>query len=140
MLFYEVYWVMTRRKNALENTIDQADNLSAAAREPSQTHWIFIAIVILETLLSDVYFQGWASTIVTTTTPAAFAIICGKKTHRKIGYWLLIAAFTALFWILNSRLRPWMNHLGILAIGLVAFAEIMLGMAVVVRAFPQLRR
>lgn len=107
-------------------------------KKRAHIHWPLIAILASETLFGERYFPGWRLQMIATTMPAAFAVICGRKLYGKVGYWILIAALTILFWVVNLRLRSWMNDVGtILALAIVGVPEMLAIMAVVVRVFPE---
>lgn len=110
-------------------------------KTPTQIHWFLIAIIALETVLGDRYLPGWRVPVIATTMPAAFAIICGRKLYSRVGYWILIALLTMLFWIINSQLRNWMNGIEtILSLAVVGGVEMLAIMAVTVRVFPEAKK
>lgn len=112
-------------------------------KKTSNIHWIFMAVVLFESVISYAYFPGWAFPVVTTTIPLAFAALCSQKVigaPRNIAYWLFVSTFTMLFWALNARLRIWMNHVGILSVLILGVPESIGAMAVVVRLFPEAKK
>lgn len=106
-------------------------------KKPSQIHWPLISMIGLATLLGDIYFPSWRFPLVVTVLPAAFVITVLRKLYSRAGFWMLVAAFTILFWMINARLKDWINGLGVLSLATVGLAEMIAIAAVIVRVYPE---
>jgi len=106
----------------------------------NQAHWGMIALVALESLCCDIYFPEWRLTVIATSMPAAFLIAVLKKLYGRAGFWMLLPAFTVFFWLINARMRTWINALGILSLALVGGVEMIALAAVVVRVYPEAKK
>ena len=88
-------------------------------------------------LFCDIYFPEWRLAVLATIIPAGFCIAVLKKLHGQIGFWMLLAAFTILFSLINARIHIWMNGLGLLSLIVISFTEALALGAVVVRVYPE---
>lgn len=120
-----------------EPKMQTEEALAKDHKKPSQIHWHLIGVIAVETLLGDRYFPGWRLPMIATSMPAAFVIISLKKLYDRAGFWMLVAAFTILFWIINARLKDWMNGVGILSLVTVGAVEMLFIAAVIVRIYPE---
>lgn len=106
-------------------------------KKPGINHWVLWGMIGTATLLGEAYFPGWRFPLVVTAMPAAFVISLLRKLYGRAGFWMLVVAFTILFWMINARMKDWLNALGILSMATVGAVEMILIAAVIVRVYPE---
>jgi len=121
-------------------SIQSTGKLVQANKRPNQIHWGLLALVATESLFTHFYFPKWELPVIATSMPPAFAVICCRKLFRRAGFWILVAAITVLFWMVNARIMSWINRLGVLSIALVGGIEMIAVMAIVVRVYPEAKK